>query len=63
MRSFIKLPLTRPPPIASFNHEEKITFPNQERLIYKILKLREQPSQVDVIADFDHTLTQHRLGQ
>lgn len=62
MRSFVKLPLNRSPHIAAFNNEEKITFPNRERLIYKVLKLREQASQVDVIADFDHTLTQHRLA-
>jgi hypothetical protein len=59
---FIKLPLTRPTRIADFNPHEHITFPNLQGLIAKLLRLREDHQHVDVVADFDHTLTQHRLG-
>ncbi len=62
MNKFIKLPLSKPTPIASFNSLEQITFPHMEALIAKILKIRNEHKQIDLIADFDHTLTQHRLG-
>jgi hypothetical protein len=53
----------RYPQIALFNHEEAITFPKNERLFEKIVKLRGNAKEIDIIADFDHTLTQHRLNK
>lgn len=53
----------RYPQIALFNHEEAITFPKKERLFEKIVKMRGNAKEIDIIADFDHTLTQHRLNK
>ena len=53
----------RYPQIALFNHEEAITFPKKERLFEKIVKMRGNAKKIDIIADFDHTLTQHRLNK
>lgn len=54
--------MLRPTPIAAFNPLERVTFPHLESLIAKIFRIRHEHKQLDLIADFDHTLTQHRLG-
>ena len=59
---FIKLPIRKATAIADFNPLEEVTFPNIHQLIDKILTIRPHFKQLDLVADFDHTLTQHRLG-
>jgi hypothetical protein len=61
-RQFVRLPVLRPTPIAAFNPQERVTFPHLEGLLSKIFRIRQEHKKLDLIADFDHTLTQHRLG-
>ena len=60
-KTFLNLALTQPVKTARFNHKETITFPRMHTLIDKILKLKDYPDEIDIVADFDHTLTQHRI--
>ena len=62
-KRFVKLPVVRPTPIANFNPNEHVTFPHLEALLSKIFRIRQEHKNLDLIADFDHTLTQHRLGE
>lgn len=61
--NFLKIPLIKKTPIATFNHYEQVTFPHLQSLIQKLLSIRQNHTDIDLIADFDHTLTQHRLGE
>lgn len=44
---------------ADFTHEQ-ITIPKISRFVRKLQRLRSSPTEIEVVSDFDYTLTKYR---
>ena len=44
-------------PISAFSHSEKVICKNQAKVLKKLLKIQSDPEKLDIVADFDNTIT------